>query len=257
MSLFSGKNKKNQKKKKSSNTVIISGPALSTTKAAEEPVSKRQVVELCEEMIDVSRELEDIRSEYQMVTSYLNDVQIISELPEEEKAAIQKSASMVYKLDHTRTQFLESEQKLSDVQFAQMQEEEYEIPAAMKRLKSNEAYLDAIKRDLNYLEGEKVEWEILKQEYAKEQRIIRRTSFIFFLLFAGVVVLLLLMSFVLDMDTRILMSVVAFLAVLFGAFSLLKYQNNSREIHRCDVNRNQAVTLENHVKIKYVNIKNL
>lgn len=259
--MFSGK----KKRKKSSNTVVISGPAITKTKTGpaaaktkkvELHSSKRQVVELCEEMIDISRELEDIKAEYELVNLNLNDIQIIEGLTEGEREPIQKAASEVQKLGLVRSQFLESEHKLSDVQFAQLQEEEQEIPSAMKRLKSNETYLDAIKKDLNYLEGEKVEWDILRQGYLREQKVIRRTAGIVLVLAASGVVLLLLMKLLYHLDTQLLIMILAFLAVAFSAFSMLKYQDCNREIRRCDVNRNQATSLENHVKIKYVNIKN-
>ena len=38
---------------------------------------------------------------------------------------------------------------------AQMQQEESDIPNAIKRLQSNEAYLETIRRDMKYLEREK------------------------------------------------------------------------------------------------------
>lgn len=52
------------------------------------------------------------------------------------------------------------------------------------------------------------------------------------------------------------MTVVAMIAVLAGGYIFIRYQDAVRDIKRADVNRNHAVSLENHVKIKYVNIKN-
>ena len=46
-----------------------------------------------------------------------------------------------------------------------------------------------------------------------------------------------------------------FAAVGAGAFILIRYQDSTREIRQADVNRNQAITLENRVKIRYVNTK--
>ena len=110
---------------------------------------RRHVVELCEEIIDSSRELENTRSEYQQVTSQLNDIMLWQELSEQERAPILETARQIHKLDETRAQLLKNEKQLTDTQFAQMQEEEDEVPTSVKRLKSNEAYLDAIKRDMH------------------------------------------------------------------------------------------------------------
>lgn len=51
-------------------------------------------------------------------------------------------------------------------------------------------------------------------------------------------------------------TIMGFAAVGAGAFILIRYQDSTREIRQADVNRNQAITLENRVKIRYVNTKN-
>ena len=42
-------------------------------------------MERLEQMIDITREIEEEKSEYRTVTSYLNDVQKLEDLPEPEK----------------------------------------------------------------------------------------------------------------------------------------------------------------------------
>ena len=111
---------------------------------------RRHVVELCEEIIDMSRNLETKREEYQKVTSELNDVMMFESLSEDDMVPILDSVRQIQKLEKARSELLEIEKKLTDTQFAQMQEEEANIPGSVKRLKSNEAYLDAIKRDMNF-----------------------------------------------------------------------------------------------------------
>lgn len=230
-------------------------------KAAAQSVRKngsgrRHVVELCEEIIDSSRELENTRAEYQQVTSLLNDILTIESLSSEEKELVLEQARQIQKLDRTRNELLETEKKLSDTQFAQMQEEEAAIPNSVKRLKSNEAYLDAIKRDMNFLEGEKVEWSILRHECEHEQVMLRRIAVLLLALFSFAILILLIVRYYMEYDIQLLLLVVAFITTLIGVYVLIKYQDCSKEIKRCDVNRNQAILLENRVKLKYVNIKN-
>ena len=83
--------------------------------------TKLQVVHLCEQLIETAKDYEDAREEYELVTSYLNDIQIIEELPENSKSEIISVATNVSKLNKARDEFLQTEQKLSDAQFAQMQ----------------------------------------------------------------------------------------------------------------------------------------
>lgn len=217
---------------------------------------KQHLVELCEEIIDASRELEETRAEYRNVTSYLKDVQKISDLSKEQKKPIVEAAKNIIALDTTRNEFLQSEKRLTDEQFAQMQEEENEIPGIVKRFKSNEAYLDAINKDMHYLEGEKMEWGILRQDCQNKQKLLRFFSIGLLGIFGIVVLALLLFQYYYAVDVQLYLIIAGFAATICGAYIILQYQECSREIKRCDVNKKQAVSLENRVKLKYVNIKN-
>ncbi len=224
---------------------------------ARNPVSwKHRAIELCEEMIDVSRGLEDQKSEYQQVTSYLNDIQKLEEMPKEQYKPIEDSARQIAKLDSARNQYLNTEHRISDVKFAQFQEEENEMPGIIRRFQSNETYLDAINRDLRLLEGEKVEWNILKENQKHAMKTLRRLSVVMFVFFFTWCLLLLTLSYIYEFDSQLYMLITAFAAVGLAAFVIVKYQNAGNEIKRCDANRNQAITLENHVKFKYVHMKN-
>jgi hypothetical protein len=142
------------------------------------------------------------------------------------------------------------------VKFAQFQEEENEMPGIIRRFQSNEAYLEAIKRDLRLLEGEKMEWTILKDDQKHAMKTLRKLSVVMLVFFITWCVLLLTLSYVFAFDSQLYMLITAFFAVVLAAFVIVKYQNAGNEIKRCDANRNQAISLENHVKFKYVNMKN-
>ena len=120
--------------------------------------AKKYVVDLCKQMIQASKDMEDSKSEYQLVTNYLTDIQILENLTDAERKPILECATQVAKLEKQRTDFLKTKRRLTDTQFAQMQEEEENLPGVIRRLKANEADLDAIKRNMAYLEGKKLEW---------------------------------------------------------------------------------------------------
>lgn len=218
--------------------------------------TKLQVVDLCEQLIETAKDYEDAREEYELVTSYLNDIQIIEDLPEESKSEIISVATNVAKLNKARDEFLQTEQKLSDAQFAQMQEIENEIPNKIIRLKENEIDLEKVNKDLNYLEGEKMRWKIDKEDCIQQQKQLRNIAVILLVFFTLSAVLLLLTSLMTDINTQLMMIIIAFVAVLIGTYVFLKYQECNHEIRQSEVNWNHAVTLENRVKIRYVNIKN-
>lgn len=117
-----------------------------------------RMLDECEQMIEAAKALEDTKSEYKVVTSYLNDIQLLEDMSEEEMAEIRQAAENVVALGNTRTEYMKTEKKINDAQFRQMQREEDEIPDAIRRLESSEAYQAAVTRDMRYLESEKTKW---------------------------------------------------------------------------------------------------
>lgn len=223
---------------------------------SDEAQAKRYVIDLCEQMIAASRELEDARREYDLVTYYLTDIQIIEELTEAERAPILDCAMHVAKLDKERNEFLKTKRKLTETQFAQMQEEEDNLPGIIRRLRDNERYMDAVKKDLTYLEGQKLQWAILRNESVQAQKNLGRAARYLLVLTATVFAMILAGAWYFQFDSALPLTIAAFVAVLAGTYVLVRYQDAAKDIRRADVNRNHAISLENHVKIKFVNIKN-
>ena len=214
------------------------------------------LVNLCEQMIDASKEYESAKKEYDLVTNYLSDIQMIEDFPEEERKELNEIAGRIYNLTRERNEFLQTENKISDAQFLQMQEVEEEMPAALNRFKKNEDYLEVVKKDLRYIEGEKTEWEIVRQECVREQRQLRQISVMMLVLFVLALILLVLVANMVEIDTQLVMVILSFFAVAMGAYVLIKYQDCAREIKKSDHCKNRAIVLENRLKLKYVNTKN-
>lgn len=214
------------------------------------------VVDMCEQMIDAAREFEDAKNEYGRVCSYLKDIEIVENLGEKDRKLVAELAGNVAKLNEARKELLNTEHKISDAQFALMQEYEDDIPKSIKLLATNEKYLSTINRDLKTLEGEKTEWEIAKDSCKNEMKQLRRLAILLIVVFAIAALSCLVTSQTTGADTSMVMAVSAFVAALLGGYIFLKYQDCQREIQKCDVNRNYAITLENRVKLKYVNMKN-
>lgn len=217
---------------------------------------EQYVVERLEQMIEVTGDMDDEKAEYRMLTSYLNDIQLLEEMPEEERRKIAEVAINVVQLNAVRTEFLNSAKKLSDAQFAQLEKEEHEIPAAIKRLQENETYQDTLKKDMKYLEREKSEWVLRKDYLEHQQRRLKNLLYILVGLAATAAVVMGILQVVLEMDLFY-----GWLALVFvTAFSVcgvyLKLQNGVEETAVAEKNRNRAIQLQNRVKIKYVGIAN-
>ena len=162
----------------------------------------------------------------------------------------------IRKKDRLRDEYQNSEKRISDVQFVQMQQEEDTIPDAIIRLQTNETYQNAVKKDMNYLEGEKTEWYYNKLELLHQQKILKTLSFVLFGVFFASMVILLVLQIGFHTDTTYAwMSVILIAAV--GSFCIfIKMSSNQTEIKRSEVNMNHAIVLLNKVKFKYVNVTN-
>lgn len=214
------------------------------------------ILSCCEQIIEATKEIEEEKAEYRIVTDYLNDIQLLEDLPEEDMEEIRNAAENVQKLDRLRDEYQNAEKRISDVQFVQMQQEEERIPDAILRLQTNEAYQNAVKKDMNYLEGEKTEWYYNKLELMHQQKVLKALSFgvLGIFIMCMTVLTVLQIGFLKDV-TYVWMSVVLIAAVC-GFCIFIKMSSNQTEIKRSEVNMNHAITLLNKVKFKYVNVTN-
>ena len=77
------------------------------------------VVEICEQMVDAARELEDNRTEYALVTNYLTDIERMENMSETDKKTMNDAAANILTLEKTRSDFLKTKNRISDSQYAQ------------------------------------------------------------------------------------------------------------------------------------------
>ena len=227
-----------------------------TQKIIKQESAEFQVVDACEQMIDAAKEFEAAREEYAQVTNYLTDIERMENMKDPDKKLMCDAAASIAQLERKRSEFLKTENKISDSQYVQMQELEAEIPRAIKRLEKNERNLDAINRDLRFLESQKMELDIEKDEAVAAQKKVRIYAVFVIAFFVTVVVLCMTLRFQLDVDTTVFTFVGAIIAAFAGTFVFYSYQEQQRQIRSCNVNKNRAIVLENRVKIKYVNVKN-
>lgn len=219
------------------------------------PSIRKHVISLCEQMIDISRELDDVRQEYDRVTAYLNDIQIVEELGGDLRKQLEEVATQITKLINVRNEYLNAEQKISDDTFNQMEEMEAELPDIIRRLQGNEKDLEIVKRDLNYLASEKIEWNVTRHEREEELMQLRKLSVTLLFSFGGIAILVLLLSITFQWELLPII-IVALLATLAASYVILRMQECNKDIKQSEVNQNYIISLENRIKIKYVNAKN-
>jgi len=214
---------------------------------------QHQALSCCEMMISLSRELEETKKEYQLVTDYLSDIQMLEELPEHEMTRLRDTAKNIISLDKARNEFVNKEQRLSDAQYMQMEQLEAEIPGDIRRMQANESYQSMIKRDMDNLEGEKSEWEYYLASLMKEKKMLKIGLFLLLPVFAAGVCILGYLQYVQYRDVLLWSMIFILAATVAGGGGVLRFQRDGREIKRAKASINRAITLTNQMKAKYVN----
>ncbi len=222
----------------------------------QEQNNKNPAMEYCEQILTAAKALEETKRDYKVVTDYLTDIQKIEELPENEFAGIQEVARNVQELNKSRDAYLNKSRNISDTQFAQMEQLEDEMPQIIKNLKDNEAYQNAVKRDMQYLEGEKEEWRYYKEALEQESQLLRRLLYVLAGVFLAAAILIVILGLVMHFDITLPFLAATLVAAAIGIGMVWRLQNDGVDIKRSQANINRAITLLNKISFKYVNVTN-
>ncbi len=217
---------------------------------------KSIAAEYCEQILAAAKNLDETKREYKVVTDYLTDIQTIEDLPEAELEKIQETAQNVLNLNEARDAYLNKSKTISDAQFAQMEQLEREMPEIIKRLQSNESYQTTVKRDMQYLEGEREEWRYYQDSLEQEEKVLRKLLYGLIGLFAVSVVAIVILGIVMKFDIKMPFVIASLVAGAAGAAMAWRLQNDGMEIRKAQANINRAIVLLNKVKFKYVNVTN-
>lgn len=217
-------------------------------------LDERQAVQdFCEQLVDVTNHMEEIKTEYRIVTNYLTDIQRIEELPIEAAEDINATAQMIVQLDADRQSYLESEKLLPLEQYNTMAAYEDEVFDTIKKLNEMEMRDSMLKSDMGHLEGEK---ESLKYIRADDSDRIERLRGVII----TILVLFLLTSaglFVYAASAKKAVTLYALsvgaAAVIAFAIAYVRYVDIRREVRESEAKLNRAISLLNKVKVKYIN----
>lgn len=253
--LFHGKKRTEEQMTERFDAVLLPESGLSKEADHQRQIG-HHVLDHCEQIIEAARELDETKKEYDIVTRYLEDIETLTGLPDEKKNELSSIAEQLCRLNEKRNDYLNTSKKISDTDYVMMERMQDEIPDAIRRLQTNEAYQTTVKSDMSYLEGEKMQWTLLRNSLLHEKYVLRIASYLVFSVFFLLLVLLAVLQAGFSVDVTWGWIVVAVLAAGGGFFILIRYQNARSGIARAELNANHAIALLNRTKIKYVNITN-
>ena len=210
-----------------------------------------------ERMADATRELENLTFEYDMVTSYLKDMEEIEALPSEENDQLQECAKRVALLQDSKADFMERPHRITDEKYQQIERMVDEVEEGYQKLTEAEEYQELIRQDLSRLDGEKHAYMYRKNEVIHLIADTRGMAIICVVALGLCVLLLLFLQFFLDMDTKVGYLVTAAAAALAITIIYVKHVDARKELRRVEAGINKIILLQNKVKIRYVNNTNL
>ena len=206
-----------------------------------------------EQIAEAAKELENLQFEYNMVTSYLKDMEEIEALPEEEKVELTQWAKKIDELEQQQTGYKERKNRMSDEKFRQMERLEEEVQEGLEKLTQAEDYQELIKRDLRRLDGEKHAYLFRKSEL---RRIIADTRSMTVVCTVAVILcifILLVLQFGLKMDTKLGCVVAGAVGAVAITAIFIKHNDSVRELAQVENGIGRIIRLQNTVKIRYVN----
>lgn len=207
----------------------------------------------CDQIVEASYQMEDLRAEYDMVTSYFEDIQMIEELPQNVRKQVTDIAKKIAFLESETSQFVHMDDRISDENFRMIQGMEKDLTTIFGQLKELEDMDIVIRRDMTNLEGEKNAQEYIQESIEQRQHSLKN----FIIIFGTISVLVVLTLVVIGIMTKnnLVIPVLLILLIIAGmaAFSVIIYRRLSYEFKMAEKRENRAISLMNKVKIKYVN----
>ena len=213
----------------------------------------KAVQDFCEQLVDVSYHMEDLKKEYQVVTSYLTDIQRIEDLPIDIATEIIDIAKRIEMLDKNRHTYLQSENLLSMEQYKTIARLEDEVANTIKTLNEMEHRDAMLKNDMGHLEGEKESLKYRRRSCAvgiDRLRAILGTVLTLFLVTAMGIIWYGLST---RANVTIPALVIGAIVMIIFAACYAKYVDYKAEIKESDAKVKRAVSLLNKVKAKYIN----
>ncbi len=222
------------------------------------PAIREDLVRSClKKVSDAAKELENLNFEYNMVTSYLKDMEEIEALPDEETEELQIYAKKVELLQSNRDNYVMRGHRMGDERFYQMEQMIDESEEECRKIREAEEYQELVKKDLNRLDGEKHAYTYRRHELSGTLADIKGIALIAVIALGICIVLLLALQFAFDMDTRAGYLITAAVAAVVLVFLYVRHMDARHELSRVENGINRIIQLQNTVKIRYVNNKKL
>lgn len=251
--LFQRKNKNGQQEEVRQEDKLVLKDGIYTT-----PEEREGFLRNCCDLInEAKRQCFEAKKEYEVVTSYLADIQKIDLLPAQAKKSIDDMARKLMALNLERQKMQKIQPKITMAQRLALEPYEDTILEEIRKMEQQENYLQVINSDIRYLESEKASLEFELQDVVERDELGKKI-----LTAAGAfIIIFLIFLFVLQEAANKNVQLPFIFTIAFGiiviGYFYFSNRKNQYELKVAELKMNRAIMLLNKVKIKYVNCTNL
>lgn len=218
---------------------------------------REYIISSCEAMMETRKSQEEAKTEYESVTAYLTDIQIIGNAETKDAAVMENTARQIVALNKELEKYRGKIGNLSPAQYHRIETYEDDMPKEIRKMEENEGFFLKIQSDLRYLDEEKdrirKEEKVLYAQQAYLKKISIIISVLTVLLFG--VFIALAYAFKADMTIPYLLAIL--LVAVCVSYIFLEGRKNKVAMKNAQKKKARAILLSNKVKIKYINTSNL
>ncbi|MDE6221292.1 MAG: hypothetical protein K2G51_12865 [Lachnospiraceae bacterium] len=221
-------------------------------------LQREHYVKAClEQMSEASKELDILGGEYNLVTSYLTDMEELEAQNEAVKEQLKAYATKIIELENGREKLDKKRRIMKPEDYLRMERVEQYMPEGYHKLKEAEDYQVLVKKDMGRLDGERHAYYYRKNEL---QNALQNVKGITIMCVASMLFLILMLSVISaawQLDVTLGYAIAILIMALTLAFVFVKFHEWQRELVKVEKGINKLVLLHNTVKIRYVNNTNL
>lgn len=212
------------------------------------------ILDSLEQIVGITKEIEAEKTEYRNLSSYLDDIVKIESLDEYEKKDLLEAAQEVVSLTKARKHYENAERRLTEEQFLLMEENESEVISTAKRMAENEKYQHSVKKNMRYLEGQKSQMEMDRDDYATNKKILSVFAFLLGVTFISVFTLFFLLEKYTGNDFSWFRLFAVIITGVLGVALFTQFYRIRSDKRKSLKNLNKTITLLNGVRMRYANV---
>ncbi len=222
--------------------------------------SEEEVIQFLEievsQMKDARKAIEDAKEEYESITNSLMDVQIITDMPEDDKIALREAADKIKTLTQERESFQKEVSKITEAQYSKMDSYGDEIRNIMKKMDDDEKYSQLIQKDMQTLEGEKGTLRYDVDDCRDKLEVLQKLASGILFLLSACFVFFFVSVFALEKDYRSVIYVALAVIAIALTVVFIKNQDYTGQMKAAERKLNRVISLLNRSKVRYVNVQN-